>query len=242
MPKYAAVDVTHAASTDHRILRQARIPAEPRGNAGDKSSSSLVHFHRKQADAPAGPLRRDLAFAQIELSLVHRKQSAPLGNVVYSLEEQLWNHPRDWPAWEEKAKALELMGRKHEALQDLEVVLAQFPERETALLRAATLARDLGLMETAIASWQKLIGLNPGLAEPRAKLTSVFIGKKAWEQALPYARDWSRLDPASINARLAYAECLVQTGHADQARREFAVIEGLRPGATKGRKEKARGG
>jgi predicted CXXCH cytochrome family protein len=239
MPRYAAADVSHAASTDHRILRRAGAP-EAAGHSADTGASfPLVHFHRGPVavDAPPGPLTRDLAFAQIELA--HGKHRAYLGSALYFLEESLWNNPADWPAWEEKAKALALLGRKAEALQDLKTVLAQFPEREMALLEAATLARDLGLTEDAAAWWQKLADCNPWFTEPHANLTALFTSKKSWEQGLVHAEAWVRVDPANIKARRAYAECLMQTGRAEQARRERAIIEGLRPGTTEGPQKRA---
>jgi tetratricopeptide (TPR) repeat protein len=189
----------------------------------------LTSFYRDGADN-AELLTRDLGLALAQLvdgGKAPAPRVAPRG--VALLASAVGNDPEDWPAWEAQAQLLTALGRRGEALADCQRVLAGAPRRETALADGAALARQLGQRDLAIDYWRRASAVNPWAPEYRGGLATLLAAKEAWDEVRPVCREWLRLDPASVEARMLWVTALLRAGRKDEARAEFDKVKALRP-------------
>ena len=232
MPRYAT-DVTHAASTNHRIVRRpdsvAATPSDP------MRESALVSFYRsnRRSDESLAD-ERDLgvALAQVLVPLATQQQAPPdrlCRRAIRMLGRAIGNDPKDVQALEARAELLAVLGRSEEALDEFESILGKHPNREKPLRGAAILAEGQQEFERAARYWRRLVQENPWQADHRSSLAEVLARLGSWDDALAEARAWVDLDPASIEARVLLVRCFVGKGDKAAAREEFAKIERLRP-------------
>ncbi len=228
MARYATSDIPHTASTDHRISRRPR-----KASADDEPDSGhavlLEPFYRGGADDPE-LMTRDLGLALARLADDNKEPGprvAPLA--VPLLESAVANDPEDWLAWEAKARLLEAVGRRSEALAAYQTVTVGAPKREVALADGAALARALGQGGLALDLWQRAIEVNPWMARYRGGLAALLAEKEKWDEFRPVCRDWLRLDPASVEARVLWVTLLLRTGRKEEARKEFENVKALHP-------------
>ena len=121
------------------------------------------------------------------------------------LERAIAESPNDARAWEAKAYALQLAGRKSEALAATRTVLSLVPDDEIGLNRAAALASECGEFKNAVAYWQKAVVANPTSGGYRQELATLLAKSGNWEAAGTEAREAARLDPARSTARTILA-------------------------------------
>jgi hypothetical protein len=234
MPRYGAADIPHTASTDHRILRGGKAPprGEKRPAAGD--GFSVVSFYRERKGVEEED-ERDLAVALVKLTLQGDTASSRImERILPLLESALRRDPDDLLAGEAKGYALAVQGRSTESLAAFQAVLGKAPDRELALLGAASAAEALGQTEAALGYWRRVVAANPRAPGYRRSLVLLLVKKEAWDEARPECQAWVQLDPLSTEARIARVQCLLAAGDKDEARAEFARIEALAPANLRG--------
>ena len=96
----------------------------------------------KQADAPRGPTREEMA-AGDKLPEADRRQM--IEGMVQSLASRLKQDGRDLSGWERLIRAYSVMGRRAEALAALSDARRNFTSEPQSLDRLQSLARSLGL-------------------------------------------------------------------------------------------------
>jgi hypothetical protein len=232
MPRYPATDVTHIASTDHRIMRRPENFWPLENKPGPDPKLSL--FHADLADRDPAEFDRDLGIALAYTVFPPLRQGQSVFNragrrAIKLLEKAIHNDPHDFAAQEWRAKLLGILNRLDEASQAYQEILASNPNREPALVEAATVAQSQRKWDKALCYWRQAVLTNPWQPSYRASLTELLVDQHQWGEALVQARDWLRLDPASTEARTMVVRCLWWTGDNAAARREFENIERLRP-------------
>ncbi len=225
MPRYAASDIVHTASTDHRIVRRSLAPEGRHPDA-----LSVVNFYRGQAGTGGPEESRDLGLALVRLMANGKTTPEPAARrAVGLLEPALARAPSDVDAWEHKGLALRVLRRPSEALGAFEAALALSPFHARALVNAAETARETGDVERALRYRRRLVEVSPCVADHRGKLATLLAATGAWEEAGPHAREWLRLDPLNAQARQLRIALLFRTGKKEDARAEMNVLRRQRP-------------
>ena len=67
------------------------------------------------------------------------------------------------------------------------------------------------------------------MARYRGGLAALLAEKEKWDEFRPVCRDWLRLDPASVEARVLWVTLLLRTGRKEEARKEFENVKALHP-------------
>jgi tetratricopeptide (TPR) repeat protein len=236
MPAYGSSDIVHTASTDHRILRDPSREALRPADAPPDLAARLwpgvpvVPFRRKQADPRDPELLRDLGIGLVMLASKGKVDPNLYADHAASLlDAALARDPGDVEAWVARGHAMMLRNRRAGALTAFEAALQKSPEREDALILAATLAQSFGQIDTATAHWRRAVKLNPYMADYRASLAGLLAAREEWDQVRPQAEVWLRLAPDSVPARRMWISCLLRAGDRVTARAEFRKIEALKP-------------
>jgi len=219
MPRYAASDIAHTASTNHRIVRLPEEHAE----AGLTSPQPLVPFHK--ADFNDKEFFRDLGIALVtgQKSPAHASEAVPL------LEMAIENDPDDLQAWRAKGMALLGLGKPREALAAFETVLEKDPAQEVTASLGGTAARNALEWETATQMFRRARDLNPWMPAYRGGLAAALAAKGHWGDASRECLAWVRLDPDSVAARKLWIQCLIKTGQSREAQAELGRVIVLRP-------------
>jgi Tetratricopeptide repeat/Cytochrome c554 and c-prime len=224
MPRISSFDVAHAATTNHRILRQPAIDAQApvRSPAG----GPLVPFHRDMMSTrERHDLERDIGVAKCGDGFEGARQALPL------LEAALKEHADDVAAWEAKGTALELMDRGEEALAAFEEALALEPTRETALVAAARRAAKLDRRASAVSYWRRAITVSPWRPEYHAELGHIYFRDGNWAASVTAFQAALRLHPFSIEVRKGLIRSYLNKGEVESARRELTTTLGIDPSA-----------
>ena len=113
MPRFKMTDIIHTATTDHRVLRNARSaePEKPKKAGG----LPLVLLNGKDETQKRGALDRELAIAlATEGPRLHDSPEVrEMGKFVLALlDRAIARHVDDLPAWRAKARVLALSGRR----------------------------------------------------------------------------------------------------------------------------------
>jgi tetratricopeptide (TPR) repeat protein len=230
MPRYQTSDISHAASTDHRIPRvKSQILPDEAHRA--EEGLPLVHFHRGPVEAAAEPndLSRDLGVALADLVMKGAGSRRDSESALKFLDQSMTNDPHDWDALERKGSMLYRQGHLSKALVAAATVLAETPERELSLVMAAFITQELGRLEASLDYWRRAATVNPWIADYHANLATLLVEKRAWGDARAECKKWLELAPASVPARQLWIECLLEQGKRDEALSEFERIEALAP-------------
>ena len=232
MPRYAVVTIPHVASTDHSIPRRpsaAQNTPEEKPQ-GERWKTPLVPFYHPDPESQNPELIRCLAIAltgQLNKGrLPVQPWDAPLSQM---LDMAIARDPEDLELWHAKAAVLEKHGRRAEALTALKTFLAKGPPDELALSEAGGLASELNQLDTAATYVRQAMEMNPSLATYRAQYVFILLRQQAWDEALKQSGELLRLDPSNVQGRTAKIAVLLNMGHKDQARAEFAALKALRP-------------
>jgi hypothetical protein len=229
MPRFAAVDVAHTASTDHRIPRRPSVGSNDLRRPA-LADSVFVPFHRERLNGDKADLSRDLG---ITLMVAMSKQGAALSppgqNPIALLELALSRDPEDVQAWTMKGLALMANGRHREALASFQSALQVQPDDEGALLGAALLTQKLGLREEGLDYWGRLVAVNPAWPMPRGNYARLLEQAQRWDEAREHCRAWLSGEPSNVEARCLWIRCLLHQGNKDEARRQLARLEALKP-------------
>jgi predicted CXXCH cytochrome family protein len=229
MPKAASADVSHAALSDHRILRDPGKPPPPPSTRG--GSTPLRDFH--EALYPNDPDRnRNLGVAMIRMA--RRVEQAPARRAAAEmalplLETALAQTPDDAEAQESECFALDALGRRALALSHVEKLLERYPQREFALLDAARLAAANGRTVAAVAYWQRALTVNSWQPSYSLHLAHLQSLRKDWRGAVEACRISVRLDPTSVEARRLLIRSLIELRDEPAARAEYEILRRLKP-------------
>jgi tetratricopeptide (TPR) repeat protein len=148
---------------------------------------------------------------------------------VRLLDEALKECPGDLDAWAAKGKILQTIRRPAAAQEAFESLLKRAPRHEGALVSLGTIHRDQGRVEEGMPYWRKAVEVNPYVAEYLKNLVFHLADCGSWDELRPYCRKWLDLDPASVEARQLWVQCLISDGRKAEAREEFNRIRALRP-------------
>ncbi len=229
MPRQGSSDVAHTAVTDHRVLR---IPAAAGSLPTPPPLRGLLPvaaFGPSDTAPPAAEGSRDLGLALVAMIQQGNLDRAYADRALPLLEAATRRDPDDVEAWQARADALAILRRPAEALAALESALQRRPRRETLLSRAALLSEAVGDAPSALEHWRRAVAANPWLAEYRAGLAGLLAQRGAWKEARVQCRDWLRLDPESVSARLLWIRCLLHDGERREARAEADRVGLLEP-------------
>ncbi len=230
MPRSATTDIVHTASTDHRIIRLAKAePDRPRPKRPNREVP-LLDFHRGSPNLSDNGQARDLGVAMYQLT----QNGFPLSErdgefAVGLLDRALAECPGDKDALEAKGKILQTIQRPESAIAACETLLLRAPRHETALVTLGTIHRDLGRRAEAIDYWRRAVEVNPWVAEYRKNLATLLTGREAWDELRPHCCRWLELDPASVEARSLWVQCLLKEGKKPEAVAEYAKVQALEP-------------
>jgi tetratricopeptide (TPR) repeat protein len=229
MPPTSTSDVPHIPSTDHRILRKPTAIPVKGVSAGDEPAYTLRPFGRDHIDPEDTETKRDLGIALMRVPGQGPPGRRAVATSLRLLDEALRREPDDLEAWEAKGLALKAAGQNAEALSAFEKVLALEPDREWSLAEAARLAYRPREPQQALAYFRRLVKINPWSAAYRQNLFVVLQQTGDWDEAREHIRVWLRLEPGSVEARMAMIRALLKDDNKEEARKEFAVIEAMAP-------------
>jgi predicted CXXCH cytochrome family protein len=232
MPGTKSADIAHVTITDHRI------PRAP-GTAPVGAPQPTPDFPSVLLNGDGlGPeelrsLERELAIAVVgdgprmpDTPRVRQIRSFAMG----VLDGVLAHRPDDLVARRWKAMALSQMGRRAEAIREVEVVLRAAPSYERALdecLSYAIPARDV---RTALEAARRAVAIDPSSAAFHERLAYASVQGRDWDTALRESRAALGIDPFLRFARMFLIQGLLHRGEAGPAREEFATLIGLYPG------------
>jgi Tfp pilus assembly protein PilF len=227
MPRSGLTDIVHTAATMHHI---PRTPGrEPVGASPDEDLPDLVHFHPdrlKPAERTANQRDLGVALAIYARNLADRARAAELGELALSLlAEALRVRPDDPEGWEARSTALYLMGHAGSALDALAQALKHQPDRDSALIQAASMAGNLGRSEEARRYVERLLAVNPSRAQHHAILAVLNAHEKRWDEAGTAARAALSLDPAHVEARRVLIEQARAMGLPTRAAEQQRVLD-----------------
>jgi hypothetical protein len=232
MPRQRAIDIAHAAMTNHQIVRKF-VPGEPVAPI-NSDQFPLVNFYKDKLPGKAAESPRDLAVG-LAFFMAHRMDPSArppqilVEQAIGRLDDALAKAPLDHEAWRAKAQLLLVAQRPAEALVAFEAMLEFVPNSDWALRNAAGLARDLGQEEKAVRLLKRAVKANPYDVANRRELAGLLRAKGDWSSAKEQAKSWIRLDPFSVAARWLLVESLVRDNQKAQANTEFKTIRGLSP-------------
>src|SRR5205085_720719 len=94
-----------------------------------------------------------------------------------------------------------------EALEACEAVLARAPERERALVDAATMAGHLKRPDAAIGYWRRAIAVSPRRWPYHYQLAVQLVVRDRLDEALAECETVLRLNPADVETRRLQVGC-----------------------------------
>src|SRR4029077_19372875 len=114
----------------------------------------------------------------------HPQAARPLAETALpKLEAVARDARRDVPALEALGHALRLLDRPQDALKNYEEVLAEDPQRETALAAACAASTALQQFDAALGYAQRALAVNPYSAAYHAGRADLFARRREWAQA-----------------------------------------------------------
>jgi Tfp pilus assembly protein PilF len=230
MPRYAASDIVHNASTDHRIPRRPNQPDAP--EPADAASTLAKLFHPDAVDPRDPDYRRDLGLALAQLSeLKSPSQKREAQEADGLLDEAVRNFPNDTAAWTVKGRRALLEGRAADALAAFEASLAVEPDEEGTLNGAAEAERQLGKSDAAAGYWRRSLEISPWSPVVRQGLAELLASQQKWKEAEAIGREWLREAPDKTEAHQLLIRCLLKTGDRAGAEAELKTLKALQPGS-----------
>jgi len=228
MPSYAAADIAHTASTDHRIPRRPT----PSGESEPDSPLSLALLHRDGRDEADAEYGRDLGLALVEKVLEKGSSAAAAdtAKAVALVDKAAKDFPDDAPTLEAKGRLAILQNRPADALASFEACLARAPEWETALIGAGLTAKALGKPDAGLDYWRRAVEVDPYSALSQGELAGLLATRGRWDEAAGHAEQWVRLDPDNSEARKLSIRCRLKTRDRARAEAELTTLKGLQPG------------
>jgi hypothetical protein len=232
MPRFPSSDIAHTATTDHRISRVPDAPSAVPDRVAGTFPLVLLNgdgLTREEAES----LGRELAIA-LTSDGSHLPDSPQVRRIssfaITRLDEALAYRPGDLVARRMKAMALALVGRRVDAIREVETVLQAAPSYEKALDECLSYAVDAGDVATARSHARQAVAVNPWSAVFRERLAFVSVQGGDWGTALDESRAALDLDPFLRFARMFLVQSHLNRKDIARAEEEFATLIGLNPG------------
>ena len=229
MPRFAASDIPHTASTNHQIIRdlkQSGMAPPVREPVTNARRLPIRLFHKKAPEEYTPEEQRDEVLA-LSRMVSHAPQFAV--NFLPMLEESIQADPTDFELWEVKGRVLAMQNRYSEALAAFKSGLSHAPNRESLLIGAAVSAQNAGQLEDTLHYWQLAAEVNPSNVACHSHLARIAESQRMWPLLKKHVTIWLEMDPASVEARKVQISYLLHEGDRAQAKAEFAKIEALQP-------------
>lgn len=228
MPRRAALDISHTAVTDHRILRRPVPPKTPRAT---NDSGALVSYFGNGMHAPSqGERERDLALAYGFLVIEKgNREKTILESAAERLGRATATFPSDAEAWTALSTVHSIRGSLNESWASIERALALHPNREAALQQATLVAMQLGKLDSARQYARRAVQINPGNSLNHIHLGLVLQASREWQEASTSLRNGLRDMPLNSGGRAALAVCLHHLGDIPGSRRELDIAANLSP-------------
>lgn len=219
MPKLEANDVPHAAQTDHRIVRR-RASTET-----VQPSHDVVLFNNAESRVPAHEVARARGLLLTEWA----NNAGDLSLAAEAAELLAGVAADDWPALEALASDYVLRYRHAEAIQLLQAVLHQNPNREPALRLLAFLHHDRGETKLARTYLERLIEINPWHAQFFGRLTYTLGRLGELEGGIRAAKKGLELDPTLAPLHGWLADIYQKLGDEPESRRHQELLRRMVP-------------
>jgi hypothetical protein len=231
MPKLHSAEITHTASTDHRIVRRPEPPpARPTPRRLEPGEVPLVDYYRSRIAPPEEEEGRDVGLALVDMAHIQSPFARQLGATALPyLEAAVRRGPRDLPALEGCAFCLASQERYRDAVALLETVLARAPEREMALADAGLFAARAGQLEKSLAYWRRAIAVDPWRSEYRFGYIDALHLHRDHDEAIAQCREVLAFCPGSVPIRRLLVASYLATGRRDEAKAEFETLWQLNP-------------
>jgi Flp pilus assembly protein TadD len=230
MPRAATADIVHTAATDHRVVR--RPGAEPTDRpARPPTAWPLADFFRPELDPADVGRGRDFAVGVYHAVTQGRPiLTDALGEFAIGLlDRAVTACPADLEAREAKGLILATMGRLGPAATAYEGVLARAPRREEALAALGATYRAQGRAADAADAWRRAVAVNPWVARYRKGLVVQLADLGEWDELRPHLQRCLELDPASVEARCLWVDCLLRDRRTADAVAEYGKVRLLKP-------------
>jgi Flp pilus assembly protein TadD len=231
MPRSAITNIPHMAETDHRIPRGAArpMPESPPNASGLPGELLPRDYHWDQmTDEERREAARDLgvAFESVARILHSSPQMARVAatQALPLLAEAVRYHPYDLTARESFGYALELLGRRQEALRAYEKILELKPARESTLHSYARVLTQDQQPDRARLALQRTIAVNPWRSNYRLALANNCYRARDWPGTAAACREAIRLNPDLVEARTLLVQCYLRSREPDKADSEFQTL------------------
>jgi tetratricopeptide (TPR) repeat protein len=146
------------------------------------------------------------------------------------LEQSLRANHDDPDAWAARGRALERLGRSHEALASFQVGLQLDPGSESLLLDVANRQLLAGETVAALPLLHRLIAINPWRADYHTLLATGLSNSRDWKAAAEACRAALALNAFDTDARVMLVRALFEA-HDRGAEREFETLARSNPEA-----------
>jgi Tetratricopeptide repeat/Cytochrome c554 and c-prime len=230
MPERDSSNVSHAAVTDHRIMRRPDAGG-PRARRLRPGQFPLVAYPPGPHAPPAEERDRDWAVA-LGNELARTGAAAPPElwlTIDAKLDAALRQWPGDGPAWLARSRAAAGREDGARAVHAARVAVALHPDSEVALVQLAGSAVAAGDFELAARTADRLVPLNPSSSDHLLTRASAHFSLGDWEKAEADCRAALAIQPLQGNGHFMLAVCRHKRGDPAAARRELDTALGLAP-------------
>ncbi len=232
-----ATEITHAAVTDHRVLKRPETETSEMSRRGPAASGArrLVPFDRAALTRPGYPIQRNLGLALLMASENDSTVDLTRDTTTAAalLEQAVQQMPADFAAREGLATAYERLNRWADALAQFQIVLETHPEREFSLSGSSRQLMQLNRYAEAALYWQKVSELNPGLPVYQAEWGLALAKLQRWEECEPLCREAVARFPDSFACRQLWVESLLALDRKAEAEAMFSELLRLQPQSSK---------
>jgi hypothetical protein len=199
MPRNAENDNPHAIQADHRVLRVPRSGGTQETSQGAGVASQFEIYRSEAAGIEGWALNRATGIF-LSRSLVGAADPQLAAQVVNWLDPIHARHPDDLAAAEGLARALRVLEMDVEARRTLEALVARDKTSEAGLLMLIDLAEGAGQLDRALTYIDRLLKLNPWLAQIHGRKAQILERQGQLPRAFQAAQDALELDPSSVDA------------------------------------------
>jgi tetratricopeptide (TPR) repeat protein len=232
MPRFVTSDIAHTASTNHRIPRFQGKEVQTSPAAKPTSEKYALTYFPADSNSSDEEMDRDLGIALAEAARFHH-ETQPAFQALKLLEPALQRWPDDVLAWEAKGNALSVQGKRTEALKAFARALDLYPQRESSLIRAATLTTQLQEPRAAMDYWKRVNTVDPWNWQAFAELATLLAKHQEWKAAAEHCQKALSLHPTDLETRKLLVQCYLRLGDQTRAQAEMNVLQGLNPNLEK---------
>ncbi len=226
MPPRDSSNITHAAVTDHRIMRRPDA-GTPKAKSLPSGQLPVVPYRAGPHAPPSEERERDWAMILCqEVGRSSRTRPSPFGvweAAKSKMDVSLAKWPGDSVLWCASASAHNSRGDFAAATTAAKNALLLNPESEIGHLRLAEITAAKEDFAQCVQNTAKLVALNPSSAEYRLMHATSLISLKRWDEAATMCDEALRIHPLHPQARLLSAVVKHHRGDTAGGRQELDV-------------------